>query len=224
MESSLENNNTTTPSTDLKKKQFSKLAFLCALSGTAIVVAFTIIGGLNFPDYNHLTQSISELGARNAPNEYLVRYAGFLPSGILLCLFSLFALLSLPKSRMTTIGLLGLCYFAVGYIIAAFFPCDPGCRPAQPSLSQLIHNFVGGMGYIAGALGLLALGTQARKWTKGGLLSALAYMLGVVALLATLFTVDFAGLTQRITEISLLSWIVYCGYYLNNNNVEELYY
>ena len=215
---------TNTSPIDLRKKPLSKLAFLCAISGTLVVIVFTFLAGLNFPNYNHLTQYISELGARNAPNENLVRFAGFLPAGILLCLFSLFALLSLPKSRMTTIGLLGLCYFAVGYIVAAFFPCDPGCRPAEPSLSQLIHNFVGGIGYIAGALGLLAIGTQARKWTKGSILSSLAFLFGIVALLAASFTVDFAGLTQRITELSILSWIVYCGFYLKQNDVEELYY
>ena len=218
------NNDTITSAIDLRKKRLSKLAFLCAISGTITVIVFPLLAGLNFPNYNHLTQFISELGARNAPNEYLVRYAGFLPAGILLCFFTLFALLTLPKSRMTTIGLLGLCYFAVGYIVAAFFPCDPGCRPAEPSLSQLIHNFVGGLGYIAGALGLIAIGTQARKWTKGSMLSSLAFLLGITALLATSFTVDYAGLTQRITEISILSWIVYCGYYLKQNKVEELYY
>jgi len=218
------NNETNTLPTDTKKKRFSKLAFLCAVSGAALIIVLTVIAGLNFPNYSHITQSISELGARNAPNEYLVRYGGFLSAGILLCLFTLFALLSLPKSRMTMIGLLGLCYFPVSYVVAAFFPCDTGCSLTEPSLSQLIHSFIGGIGHIAGPLGLMAIGTQARKWTNGNLLSSLAFVLGVIALLASLFTVDFSGLTERIAEISLLGWMVYCGYYLIKNDVEELYF
>ena len=218
------NNHAPTSPTDIRKKRFSKLAFLCAVSGATIIIACTIIAGLNFPNYSHITQSISELGARNAPNEYLVRYGGFLSTGIVLCLFSLFALLSLPKSRMTTIGLLGLCYFPVSYVAAAFFPCDLGCSLNEPSLSQLIHSFISGIGHIAAPLGLMAISTQPRKWTNGNLLALLSFILGVIALLTSLFTVDFSGLTERIAEVCLLAWMVYCGYYLTKNDVEELYF
>jgi hypothetical membrane protein len=96
----------------------------------------TVLGGANFPNYSHASQLISELGAFDAPNARIINLAGFLPAGLLISAFTFFAWRSLPRSRATTLGMLGLALFAMGYVAAAFFPCEPGCRPAQPSLSQ----------------------------------------------------------------------------------------
>lgn len=116
-----------------------RLARITGLLGTLAVLLVTVLGGAGFPGYNHASQFISELGAAGAPHATIINWGGFLPAGLLLWAFSVLAWRSLPRSRATTLGMLGLALFALGYVAAALFPCAPGCRPPRPSLSQTLH-------------------------------------------------------------------------------------
>lgn len=48
------------------------VAFWTGLLGVAVLVTYVIIGGATYPDYNHLTQNVSELGAIDAPHKELI--------------------------------------------------------------------------------------------------------------------------------------------------------
>lgn len=188
--------------------------------GTLAVFLLTVLGGANFPNYSHASQFISELGASGAPNARIVNLAGFLPAGILLSAFAFFAWRSLPRATATTFGMLGLALFALGYLAAVIFPCEPGCRPAQPSLSQALHNLFGLAGYLTAPLSLFLLGWKARKWPKALHLSALGFIGGGLALLGLLFLspdFQYVGVAQRVLEGSVLTWIVICALYLNRS-------
>jgi hypothetical protein len=113
-----------------------KLALITGTLGPLAVVLLTILGGVNFPNYSHASQFISELGATGAPNGRIISLAGFLPAGVLIIAFAFFAWRSLPPSGATTFGMIGLALFALGYLVAAFFPCEADCRPTDPTLSQ----------------------------------------------------------------------------------------
>ena len=195
----------------------AKLAFTTGTLGALVILLLTVLGGAAFPNYSHLSQFISELGAREAPHGKLISFAGFLPAGLLLCAFAFFASRVLPRSPVTRWGLVGIALFALGYGVSAFFPCDPGCRPAEPSLSQVIHTFVGGVGYFAGGVALILLGTQARGWPGARHLSVLGVSGGGVSLVALLFLspeFQYVGLAQRVLELCMLLWVVACGFYL----------
>ncbi len=199
----------------------SWLALITGILGTLAVFLVTVLGGANFPNYSHASQFISELGASGAPNARIINLAGFLPAGLLISAFTFFAWRSLPRSRATTLGMLGLALFAIGYIAAAFFPCEPGCRPAQPSLSQAMHNLLGLAGYLTAPLSLLVLGWAARRWSKAAYLSTLGFIGGGLALLSLLFlSPDFryAGVAQRVLEGSVLGWVVVCALYINGSS------
>lgn len=199
----------------------NRLALLTALLGTLAVFLLTVLGGVNFPNYSHASQFISELGASGAPNARIINMAGFLPAGLLITAFTFFAWRSLPRSKATTLGMLGLALFAVGYIAAAFFPCAPGCRPAGPSLSQAMHNILGLAGYVTAPLSLFVLGWEARKWPNAAYLSALGFIGSVLALLSLLsLSPDFSyvGVAQRVLETSVLGWVVACAIYLNRSS------
>lgn len=177
----------------------------------------TVLGGANFPNYSHASQFISELGASGAPNARIINLAGFLPAGLLLTAFAFFAWHSLPRSIGTTLGMLGLSLFALGYLAAVCFPCEPGCRPTQPSLSQALHNLFGLAGYLSAPWSLFVLGWQARRWPKARHLSALGFTAGGLALLGLLFLspdFQYVGLAQRVLEGSVLAWVVGCALYL----------
>jgi hypothetical protein len=160
------------------------------------MVLMVLIAGSLTPEYSHVSQYISELGARGARHEWGVRFFGFLPAGVLLIGFCFFAYKALPRSRVAALGLLGLGVFAVGYLVAAAFPCDPGCRPRVPSTSQIIHNAGGLVGYLLALVGYGAAG------------------LALLGMLTLSPGSPVAGLSQRLLEMSVLGWAALCGIYL----------
>jgi Protein of unknown function (DUF998) len=195
----------------------SRIAFVSAVLALLWVLFLTLLGGAQFPGYSHAAQFISELGARQAPHEQLVRWAGFLPAGMMVLVFCAAAWAALPRSTLTTLGLLGLAVYAVGYVAAAFFPCDPGCRPAQPSIAQMVHNLAGLAGYVLAPLSLAALAWQARRWQGGSFLTVTGFAaagLCVLGLLSLSPASPYVGWSQRLIEGSVLLWVCLCGWYL----------
>lgn len=185
------------------------LAFWSALLGAGLLVTMIVIGGAAWPGYSHLSQYISELGATGAPHGRLVSLGGFLPIGVLLMAFAVLAALIPPRGVLKTLGCLGLFLFALGYLGAAFFPCDFGCRPATPSPSQMLHMAFGLVGYLFAPLTLAALAIASRKWPGAKALLPLGLVCAAVAGVAFFAMVDpLAGLFQRVLEGSVLLWIV----------------
>lgn len=113
--------------------------------------------------------------------------------------------------------MVGIAFYALGYVAAAFFPCDPGCRPVEPSLSQFIHNLVGGAGYLAGPVALILLGLPARRWPDARHLFVLGVSCGGLSLVAFSFmspAFAYVGVAQRVIEACMLLWTVACAFYL----------
>ncbi|MEM1128065.1 MAG: DUF998 domain-containing protein [Bacteroidota bacterium] len=189
---------------------------LASAGSLAVVILLVVIGGASTPGYRHTSQFISELGATGAPVEGWVRLGGFFPAGSLLLLFCTVAFRTLPRSRPLSFGLLGLAVYAAGYLVASFFPCDPGCRPAEPSTSQWIHNVGGLAGYVLAPAFLLALAFAVRRWPRASGLAAAGYVAATAALLGLLTLSpdsDVVGLSQRLLEASVLSWVLLLGLY-----------
>lgn len=181
----------------------------------------TVVGGQYFPNYSHASQFISELGALGAPNAPVVNFAGFLPAGVLISAFALLAWQILPRSRKSTLGMIGLLLYAMGYIAAAFFPCEAGCRPPQPSLSQVVHNILGLSGYVFAPLTLAILGWGAREWPNSHHLSIVGFVGSGFALAGlVLLSPDFqyVGIAQRVLEASVLAWVVVCSFYIRTSS------
>lgn len=198
-----------------------RLAVFTGILGPLTVVLLTVLGGANFPNYSHASQFISELGSMDAPNGQLISWAGFLPAGVFTTAFAFLAWRALPRSVAATLGMFGLILFALGYLVAAFFPCEGDCRSAHPGVSQAIHNLFGLAGYLTAPLSLWALGWAARGWPRAGHLSALGFVGGTTALLGLMFLspeFPYVGLAQRVLESSVLTWMVACAFYLRRTS------
>lgn len=186
--------------------------------GCVVVVVFLVVVAASLtPNYSHVSQFISELGATGAPYERWVRLAGFLPAGLLLLAFSTLAYFALPRSRAVTLSLSGLALFAAGYLVASVFPCDLGCRPTEPTTSQRIHNAGGMVGYILAPAFLFTLARAARSWPGATRLVIAGHIAAAVALVGLLTlspSSGIVGLSQRALEAAVLGWAVMLGFYV----------
>ena len=195
----------------------ANLLAITAVASLGVMTVIVIVAGVLTPGYSHASQFISELGAAGAPQEALVRFGGFLPTGLLLLGFCARALCVLPRSAALVTGLLGLVLYALGYLVAAAFPCDLGCRPIQPSLSQWIHDAGGSVGYLLAPMFLFALSRAGRAWPNASALVVAGYIAAGAALIG-LITLSpsspLVGLSQRLIEVAVLGWVALCGIYV----------
>ncbi len=207
----------------------TSLSFWSGILGVAIFVLTTIIGGFLYPNYSHVSQFISESYATDAPKADLLRYFGYIPSGIMFILFSLFSIKALPKSSLKTIGFIGIGFgYGFGTIICSIFNCDAGCNPKliNPSLSQFIHNLMGFVTYTIVPFSILLIGIASKKWNNSIRLSNISYLIFTISFLFVIIlnlNLDspYKGLIQRIIEGSILFWIVYCGYFIQKNLINK---
>lgn len=118
------------------------------LLGLGLLIPFWLLLGvaltaLAYPGYDHLEQAMSQLGAVGAPTHEFSAWVNNYPLGVLFLLFAIGVVLRFGRSCLALlsaglIGLHGLASFATGY-----FACVSGCTPAEPSLSQSLHNLAG---------------------------------------------------------------------------------
>lgn len=193
-----------------------RLAGASACLSAALALATPLLGAAARPGYSHCAQYISELGERGAADAAWVNLGGFLPIGVLTMLFAVLAAVSAHSWRARA-GLLLFSGVGCAYVVAAFFPCDPGC-PSPGSATQQIHSSGALLEYVGGGVGLwLASGARVR----GAALAPrrLALFAGAIALaafagmLAPSLTPQ-RGLVQRTAELALFGWLAAAGWSL----------
>ena len=202
----------------------NKSVFWIGILGILFFAIPSIIGGFQINNYNPVSQFISESMAIGTPNGKLLRYYGYIPSGILLSLFSFIGYQKFPKSKLLKIGFIGLgLFYGVATIIVGIFPCDIGCNPdlIDPSISQLIHNLTGFLTYVFVPISLIIIGLGILKLHKYSNLAKTAFVCGLISILfiALLFSnpsSNYIGLYQRIIESLFAIWIVICSIYIKN--------
>ena len=207
-----------------------KIVFITGISGVLLFVFTTIIGGFFHPTYNHFSQFISELYAVDAPNADLIRFFGYLPSGILFMLFSILAQKVTPKSSLKSMGFLGIALgYGFGTIICAIYNCDAGCNPQfiNPSVSQLIHNLMGMTTYLIVPISILLIAIASTKWKNSSqftLVSFLIFAISFTFVVVLNVNLDstYKGLMQRIIEGSILFWIAYGSFYFSNKWYQQI--
>ena len=123
----------------------------------AVAAAMVLLGTLYFaslrPGYSHISNTISELGETGAPRARLVAFGFFLPVGLIVWLALWLA--HRHRSRQeTSLVLLALSGLGTGYVLSAFFPCDPGA-PLFGSGRTLVHNAAALIDYGGTAFGFL---------------------------------------------------------------------
>ncbi len=203
--------------------------FFCGILGALLFAAASIIGGIQIDGYNVISQYISESYATGIPNSEYLQYA-YMASGILLTVFGFLAPSIFPRSRGIKIGfILFAVFYGLGTVTTGFFPCDYGCpSDSEVSMAQFIHNISGFLTYSVIPFCLIGLGTSFRKFRRTMALSKLSLVCGILSLAFVLLlfgnpTGPYIGLFQRIIEASILTWIIYCSFYIVRSAKDRLF-
>lgn len=168
---------------------------IVSIASTLLAVAIWRFGVARAA-YSQLRHTISELGESGAPNARWVSFGVFLPFGIAMLLVAW-----LCQAESGSGARLAVC-LAVGYVGAAFFPCDPG-SPLSGSWRQSVHNLAGAVQYVGGGAVLWQLGSTAALFEVSALLVWVA-----AGLLSLAATSAIRGAIQRVAEVTLLGCLV----------------
>lgn len=172
-------------------------AFVLILLATGFFLVSLLFLATRKPGYSHLRHTISELGEVGAPDQRLVAFGVFLPIGALLLVAAFLMRFSEPRS------LLALC-IGVGYVVATFFPCDPG-SPVTGTTRQSVHNLGGAVEYIGGAFALWKISEH-----LGQPFQIAAFIVGAAAILLSVPEVGpLRGLIQRLAEACLFGGLLW---------------
>ncbi len=183
-------------------------AFTSALLGLAILLIAAVAGGLATPGYDHARQYISELGATGAATGPAVS-AAFVVSGALQAVFWLLCIRLLPGSRLVAAGFALSALNGLGLLAGGVFPCDAGCSLSDPSLSAILHDVLGGMGYLCGVAGIVLVAMAWRSVPERRRLSGLALLCGMPGVMLIWLIhpgFELFGLAQRGLELAIAVW------------------
>lgn len=125
-----------------KRTIIQQMATILSVLVTLLLFSGIFYFGSKKKHYNQVKHTISELGENGSPVANRVNFGLFLPAGLLLLLIAMNA------GNNGFLPGYSIC-IATGYLVAAFFPCDPG-SPQTGSSRQHLHN-LGGLIEYAGA-------------------------------------------------------------------------
>lgn len=131
----------------LMKVTLYKMGNLCGICAPVLWASIIIFCGSVRPEYSHFTQFISELGERGSSTEFIMRYAGFLPTGFMHVAFSAFLYVTFKGSRLAAVAATLLAINGLARIGAGIFPCEVGCTGSL--ISQKLHTLSSDVGFSA---------------------------------------------------------------------------
>ncbi|WP_299817290.1 DUF998 domain-containing protein [uncultured Roseibium sp.] len=178
------------------------------------LVCGVLVAGSYYPDYSHLSQFMSALGATGTAHGATVNLVVFAGAELWVLLFVGLAVSAVGKDSLAISGLSLIGLYAVLLLAAAYYPCDFECRPEEPSSAHLIHVSAGFLAYVCGLVGLFVVSCALKRrgssllprGTATGLL-----LIGALLLAGTVQIEEFAGLLQRLLEVLIYLWLTLTG-------------
>ena len=193
-----------------------RAGLLCGLIAPVLWAAVIVIAGELRPGFDQAGQYISELGERGSPTAAIMRYGGFVTTGLMHVAFAaaFYAVVarSSARPRLTLLVATLVALDGIGRVGAGFFACEPGCEaPGNPV--QQLHSLFATMAFlaIAAAACLGALLFKRDKRLRGlstySLVSGCAGLIFLAMLSASEATRAHAGLYERLASGVLTLWV-----------------
>jgi hypothetical membrane protein len=173
-----------------------------------------IVCGSLRPEYSHFTQYISELGERGSSTEAIMRYAGFVPTGLMHVAFAASLYVAFRGGWFAGIAATLLAINGLARIGAGVFPCEPGCAGPKLLLSQQLHSLSAGLGFFALIGATVMWGIFLRRYRSLRGLSLFSVGCGICGLVFLLLMVWSAesragtGLYERLSSGVLSAWVL----------------
>lgn len=202
----------------MKSKTLKVLA-LGGIVGPILFTTSTIASAYLRPDYKHLQNFISELGATNTANDALMNFGGFIMCGLLFCCFAIALLLIVTQRFISKFGAFLILVFGIGMLLAGIFSCDPGC-PTVGTIESTIHDSVSAITFFSAIIGMLLLGISFRKSKPFKSISLYTIITGILSAVLLLIMInsfesrEFTGLWQRLLLLSIFIWTMIVAYHI----------
>ena len=194
----------------------ARLAFGLLVIGELIQLGTVLAGGAAYPGYDHARQYISELGATGAVTGPAVSWWGFVPSGLFITAFCLIAAWLLRRNLLGVSACLMLAWYGLSLSAAGVYPCAFECARTEVTFDAMMHDLLGGTGYLTGVLGValaaLSIRSNDARWLRPlGLVCAAVATVGFAAIIAD---VELGGVFQRALEGALAVFLLAFGWAL----------
>ena len=196
-----------------EKRALLKLGILCGVLAPLLWASAIVFCGTLRPGYSHFAQYISELGERGSSTELLMRYAAFVPTGLMHLAFAGALATTFRSSRLGVVAAMLLGLNGLARIGAGFFPCELGCDPTG-SLGQRMHSLSAGVGFLALVAAAVLWGAvlkRTRDLRDLTSYSVVSGVLGFAFLLLMLWSAEHGtarGLFERLSSGVLSLWIL----------------
>lgn len=141
-----------------------KFGILCGIIGPLIWLSLIAVAGAMRPEFNHITQYISELGERGSSTEFMMRYGAFEFTGFLYLLFATALPATIQDGWRSALAATLIGFDGIGRIGAGVFACDAGCSGF--SSSQELHGLFATVGFLSGILATVAWGIAFRRHVR----------------------------------------------------------
>jgi hypothetical membrane protein len=196
------------------KVTLCKIGNLCGMLAPVLWAAAIIFCGSLRPEYSHLTQYISELGERGSATEQLIRYTGFVPTGLMHVAFAAMLCVVFKGDGLARAAAALLATNGLARVAAGIFPCEAGCAGPRLLLSQKLHSLSSGVGFCALIIACVLWGVVLRRYSKLRRLSLYSVASGILGLmfLALMIWSDETrtgtGLYERLSTGVLSLWVL----------------
>ncbi|MBN1861153.1 MAG: DUF998 domain-containing protein [Candidatus Thermoplasmatota archaeon] len=193
----------------MTKNVYRYLAF-CGVIAPILFIFVILALGFMQPEYNHITQYMSELGAVDAPYAVIMNTVGVPLLGVLIIAFAFVLNHGVNNGNGSVIGPILVVISGGSFILCGIFICDPDCIPI--STVGIIHGYMCLIAQFALILApFFMLHSLARddKWCNYHIYSLTIAVLAVC--MAILYNLDVfsdvTGLIQRISFGVPLLWV-----------------
>ena len=194
--------------------KLGRLAFALILLGEIVQWGGIVIGGAAYPGYDPLRQYISELGATGAVTGWVVSWWVFVPSGLFITAGCLIAAWIMRRSVPGLIGWLMLAWYGASLTGAGVYPCEFECARTEATFNALMHDLVGGTGYLAVPIGIALVTLAARLGRRFVALGVICGVLSVIGFGGVVADPEFGGLLQRVLEVAVTVFLLVAAWFV----------